>query len=222
VKSACCILFLAAVAGAALAEGSDGVPADQRLSDADFFRLATCGAAPGGDCQGPTVRWPGPEVTVALLPGKTAAERATARRIDRALNRVISRINGVGSGLALRRITGPAADIRIRSTELPEGTVLGDVPGLSAAGTMGVGYVSLWWSDAHKITEASILFSTDITNADLPSVVLEELFQSLGPRYDIEGPAYEGRSILSQTSNATTTITGQDAMLLRRLYPPQP
>jgi hypothetical protein len=43
--------------------------------------------------------------------------------------------------------------------------------------------------------------------------------QSLGFLYDIEGQAYDGVSILSQTSNATTTIAGQDAALLRLHYP---
>ena len=40
-------------------------------------------------------------------------------------------------------------------------------------------------------------------------------------RFDIEGKAYEGLSILSQTSNQTTAIRGQDARLLRWLYPPE-
>jgi hypothetical protein len=56
----------------------------------------------------------------------------------------------------------------------------------------------------------------------MASVVLEEVFQTLGPRFDIEGAAYEGVSILSQTSNATTRIIGQDARLLRWLYPLRP
>jgi predicted RNA-binding protein Jag len=49
--------------------------------------------------------------------------------------------------------------------------------------------------------------------------MLEELFQTLGFIYDIENRYYEGRSILSQDSNATTTLIGQDRKALRRLYP---
>ena len=49
--------------------------------------------------------------------------------------------------------------------------------------------------------------------------MLEELFQCLGFLYDIENRYYEGRSILSQDSNDTTTLAGQDRMILRRLYP---
>jgi hypothetical protein len=77
----------------------------------------------------------------------------------------------------------------------------------------------MWWNDRAEITEASMLISEDIAPQDVASVVLEELFQCLGFLYDIENPYYEGRSILSQNSNATTTISGQDRMILRRLYP---
>jgi Protein of unknown function (DUF2927) len=86
---------------------------------------------------------------------------------------------------------------------------------------MGVGYMTVWSDDADHITEAVILISTTISEADMTSVVLEEITQSLGILYDIENPWYEGVSILSQTSNATTTIEGQDAALLRWLYPPK-
>lgn len=86
---------------------------------------------------------------------------------------------------------------------------------------MGVGYMTVWSDENNLITEAVILISTAITDQDLTSVMLEEMTQSLGILYDIENPAYEGVSILSQTSNATTTIEGQDAALLRWLYPPK-
>jgi hypothetical protein len=213
------LLVLAALTLPASAEEFDGVTAIMVLPDLDFFYMATCGATPDGLCKGAILRWRGTEITVALLPGDTPREAATSARIAPALDRAIAVINRVGSGLTLRRVRGPKADIRVHPTDLPEGTRLSDEPGFSAPGNMGVGYVTIWSDDADRITEASILFSSDITDTDLPSVVLEELFQSLGPRFDIEGPAYEGVSILSQTSNATLDILGQDAALLRWLYP---
>lgn len=212
---------LALTFGLAQAEDFDGVRADTLLDDLDFFRLATCGAAPGGTCRSPTVRWSQPSLRVALLPGTSAAEAATGQRISPALDAAIATINRVNAGVTLTRVTEDDADIRIRTVDVREGTQMQDVPGTSAPGVMGVGYVTLWWNGADQITDASILFSTDITTADLSSVVLEELFQSLGPRFDIEGTGYEGVSILSQTSNVTTTIADQDAELLRWLYPPK-
>ena len=214
-----CILIAGLFASPASAEEFDGVTATQILSDADFFRMVTCGAPPGGACRGPTLRWPGPEVTVALVPGQSNDERSTADRIAPALDRAIADINRVGAGLTLRRVGSADADIRIHMTETPEGTQLPEEPGISAAGIMGVGYMTLWSDDADRITAASALISTTFTDADIPSVMLGELFQTLGPRFDVEGPAYGGVSIVSQTSNATTTIAGQDAALLLRLYP---
>lgn len=218
-------LFLACLALAAspsLAEEFDGVRADGILADTDFFRLATCAAPPGKDCSAPLLRWPTDELRIVLLPGRNPAEVATGNRITPALDAAIAEINRVGAGLSLTRVSEGPADIRIQPSDIPEGTALPEEPGVSAAGIMGVGYVTIWANAADEITDGMILFSTEISDADIPSVVLEELFQSLGPRYDVEGPAYEGVSILSQTSNATTTIAGQDAALLRWLYPPQP
>nr|WP_240335448.1 DUF2927 domain-containing protein [Pseudotabrizicola algicola] len=87
---------------------------------------------------------------------------------------------------------------------------------------MGVGYATVWSTPDNRITEASILISAQISPADIVSVVLEEIYQSTGPLFDIDSPAYEGVSILSQNANSTVTIAGQDAALLRHLYPPEP
>jgi hypothetical protein len=84
---------------------------------------------------------------------------------------------------------------------------------------IGVGFMWLWWNERGEITEASVLIAEDIAIEDLRSVMLEELFQTLGFIYDVENRYYEGRSILSQDSNATTTLIGQDRKALRRLYP---
>lgn len=218
------VLGLALTCSPAPAQQEDGIATETLLSDRDFFRLATCGAPPGGVCAGPTLRWPKRLVTVAVLHGDTVAPEGFPEQLDTALNDAISEINRAGSGLRIRRddTAGPDADIRLRPTPLSNGDALSDVPGLSAAGVMGVGYMTFWWNSREEITEASILISTSIIAEDMASVVLEELFQTLGPRFDIDGPAYEGVSILSQTSNVTVRITGQDARLLRWLYPLRP
>ena len=188
----------------------------------DFFRLATCAAPPGGDCSSGILRWPAGELRVVLLPGRNPAEVATGNRISPDLDLAIAEINRAGSRIFLTRTSEGPAEIRIQPADIREGTSLPDAPGVTGVGIMGVGYATLMSNQDDQITDSMILLSTDITDADIPSVVLEELFQSLGPRYDVEGQAYEGVSILSQTSNATTTIAGQDAALLRWLYPPKP
>jgi hypothetical protein len=207
-------------AGPALA--FDAVPLGGIVPDEVFFRAATCGAAPGQACQIAPVRWPARAVTVAMLPSTVESSLILRMLLSVTLDYAIAQINGAGSGLSLRRIAGPEADIRLTLTDVPEGGPVAAVPGVSAAGTMGVGYASLWWNEAQQITDASILISNQIAPGDIVSVVLEEVFQTTGPLFDIDGPAYEAVSILSQTSNATITIAGQDARLLRWLYPPQP
>jgi Protein of unknown function (DUF2927) len=198
----------------------DGVIADRLLDDADFYRLATCGAQPGGPCIGPTLRWSKPVVTLTVIPGDDPLPDGFAMPLIQAAVRAVDEVNRIGAGIRIQLLpTGPA-DITIRPTALTEGTVLTDTPGFSGNGIMGVGFLSVWSDPDDRITAAIILISTSITSADLTSVVLEEVTQSLGFLHDIEGPAYEAVSILSQTSNATTRIAGQDATLLRLHYPP--
>lgn len=198
------------------------VSVDGLLPDADFFRAATCGAPPGGDCLQNPVRWPKNALTLAIVPSEVETGPFIAPLVSVSVDYALLQINRAGSGLNITRVAGPEADIRLSLTDATEGSQIEDVPGVSARGEMGVGYASLWWTPDDRITAASILISGQIDPTDIVSVVLEEIFQSTGPLFDIDSPAYEGVSILSQNSNATVTIAGQDARLLRHLYPPEP
>jgi Protein of unknown function (DUF2927) len=213
--------LLCLLAGPLMAEApeTDGVAVQTLLPDADLYRLATCGAPPGGACKGKVLRWKKPRLTLRIDQGDDRLPPGFVNRLGAALTRAIGEVNGVGAGIRLELTDAPKADITIRPTTLANGTVLTASPGFSGRGTMGVGYMTVWYDRSNRIAEAVILISTSITDEDLPSVMLEEVTQSLGFLYDIEGPAYEGVSILSQTSNATVTLTGQDATLLRLHYP---
>ena len=225
IRGLCLALLMmgAAPRGAALAEGpvSDGIVSQGLLSDEDFFRLASCGAPPGGECRGPVQTWGKRKLRLALVPGRDPLPIGFAARLIAAIDHALPEINGARAGVRVTRTNARFADIKVIATALPEGTVMVEAPGFSGPGIMGVGYMTVWFDDTGHITEAVILISTSITEEDLTSVMLEEITQSLGILYDIENPWYEGVSILSQTSNVTTTIVGQDAALLRWLYPPQ-
>lgn len=210
---------LASLSAPSLAEY--GVAVTGLLPDQAFFTAATCGTPQPEDCHETPPRWPRTDLTLAVLPDDLPTSRIFDRLLSVTVDYALLQINSAGSALRITRVAGPKADITLRRTDLPEGAPLPDQPGLTAAGIMGVGYTSLWWDDQRRITDASILISANIAPADVVSVVLEEVFQATGPLFDIEGPAYEGVSILSQSSNATVTIAGQDARLLRWLYPPQ-
>jgi Protein of unknown function (DUF2927) len=213
------LLFLCGSASAQ--DHSDGIVSQGLLSDTEFFRLVTCGAVPGGPCKEPVQRWDKTGLRLALVKGNDSIPEGFEAKLLAAIDTALDQINGVKAGVMIIRSDSPDADIKVIPTALPEGTVLTEIPGFSGPGVMGVGYLTVWSDDANQINEAVILISTTITDQDLPSVMLEEITQSLGPLFDIENPAYEGVSILSQTSNLTTTIAGQDAALLRWLYPPQ-
>ena len=206
--------------GTMQALAGDGIATEGKLSDKDFFRLATCGATPGGDCLGPVVRWSKAEVTVSLAPAHRHYPPKLAQAVSEALDRAISEINRAGAGIRLLRDDRLSApDIIVSRPALSEGERTRNIPRMPNGHEIGVGFMWLWWDERAEITEASVLIAEDITIEDLPSVMLEELFQCLGFLYDIENRYYEGRSILSQDSNATTRLAGQDRMILRRLYP---
>jgi Protein of unknown function (DUF2927) len=215
------VLVLAAMATAALAEvpQTDGVAAGGLLSDMDLYRLATCGAPPGGDCKSKPLRWGKTDLTLRVDLGTHPLPKGFEARLNAALTNALAEVNGAGSAIRIRQTNAPTADILLRPTPLGEGATLIETPGFSGPGIMGVGYMTVWSDQSGTIAESVILISTEITDADLPSVMLEEVTQSLGFLYDVDGPAYEGVSILSQTSNETTTLAGQDATLLRLHYP---
>lgn len=214
------IFCLAATLAPAQDLGQDAVWATGLLPDADLYRLATCGAVPGGDCISRPLRWAKPTLTVRIAQHDTPLPPGFEARLLRAATRAIAEVNGTGAGIRLRYVPDGVADITVRPTDLVEGTVMTEVPGFSGAGIMGVGFMTVWSDESDTILEAVVLISTSILPGDLPSVMLEEITQSLGFLYDVDGPAYSGVSILSQGSNATTRLEGQDAALLRRHYPP--
>ncbi|MBA3909037.1 MAG: hypothetical protein C0524_03935 [Rhodobacter sp.] len=201
---------------------SDGIATSGPLTDAEFLRLATCGATPDSDCLSPVLRWDKPRLTLRIGSSKGDTPSGFEARLMPAVRNAINEVNAVGAGVSISFTNAPVADITVLATPLGEGTELGEEPGFSGPGVMGVGYMTVWSDERNRIVEAVILISTTITDSDLTSVVLEEVTQSLGFLYDIENPDYEGVSILSQTSNTTTRLAGQDAAILRLHYPAKP
>jgi hypothetical protein len=213
-------LVCAATPLAAEDPASDGIFVPGLISDAELYRLATCGAPPGGACTAPVLRWQKPVLTLRVDPGPDPLPPGLEARLIRAATRAIAEVNGTGAGIRLTFTVADSADITLFPTSLPEGTAMPDQPGFSGPGIMGVGYVTVWSDETDRILEAAVLISTSIEADILDSVVLEEITQSLGFLFDINGPAYEGVSILAQDANSTTRLIGQDAALLRLHYPP--
>lgn len=216
------LAFVIVPAKGAFAQNQDFVSVNGRLSDLDFYHLATCGARPDGDCEGPYVRWRAGTLSVAILEPEPGFPKAKAKQLSRALDRAIAEINGVGSGIRLARRDQFAgrAQIVVTPTALVTGDRTKALTNVAAGAQMGVGYMSIYWNTNGRIMRGGIAIAADIGSEEMDSVVLEELFQTLGFIHDIDSPSYEGVSILSESSNQTTRIKGQDRKTLLMHYPP--
>lgn len=199
---------------------SDGVPTVGLLSDADFHRLVACGASPGGDCQSDLVAWANPDVTIALHRGSGPVPTLPAGALSRAVDQAVTQVNAVGADLTLTRLPDDTpADIVIRPTAFVEGETVTGEPGMPSGTAIGVAQMNINGDGQGNATRATILIAADMTMVDLRSVVLEEIVQTLGMAWDIENPAYEGRSIFAQDTNSVITLKGQDAAAIRLHYP---
>jgi hypothetical protein len=200
---------------------SDGIPTTGVLTDADFLRLVSCGAVPGGPCIDAAPRWDDPgDLTVGFGPVPKGYPDDKTALASAALDRAIAAINDVGSGVRLRRVDHAAPhDITVRPTRFRENDAIFGEAGFADGTVIGAGHVFVTWDDRLAITGSTILIAQDILPGDIEPIMLEELTQSLGFLFDIENPAYENRSIFAQDSNTVLTLTGQDAAILRLHYP---
>ena len=180
------------------------------MTDAEFYKAVSCGAAPGHYCKRQPVRWRSghaPRLSVSLATIDPGYPSATAKRISTAMDRAIREINGVG------------AAIRLFGTD--EGRVATGTGIYTLEGsTMSAGYVSVDFDSSRNIRRGRILFSADIGERNVDSIVLEELTQSLGLLFDLDDPAYQDSSVFAENGDAVTGLSGQDAEALRRHYPP--
>lgn len=210
--------LLCALLLATSAHADDFILVKNVMSDQTMLRLVTCGAAPGGDCTVTPVRWRKTDLTIAFGPIPRGYLDKRAARIDAALDHAIATINAAGSAIHLTRVNGPA-DINLRPTLFRAGDKIRGEDGIANGLRMGVGIFSIQPDFRGRIRSGTILIARDAAMPDIRSVVLEEVMQSLGFRFDIRGRSYIDTSIFAQWSNATKTIDGQDAAILRLYYP---
>lgn len=136
------------------------------------------------------------------------------------LDEAISEINSAGAAIKLaRRADALFVVIPIFLTAARRGEVVQDTGyrGLDGS-TIQAGLVTLWWRDGN-ISTAVVALSADVHRRSIRSILLEELVQALGLATDIRGPAYRGKSIFDEDSNAVTRFEAQDREALRRHYP---
>lgn len=214
--------MLLMLAGTA-AQSADYIEVPGRLSDDDFYNLVSCEALPGQPCRFEHVRWKATDakdLTISIF--QIAPDYTDYVAADAALDNAVAEINGLGAGLTLRRVAdGEDAHVTIYLSEHKGGDKISGVgiKGVDGSNIQGA-YVHIFWNGARELTRGVIIFSIDLGKQDIEPVMLEEVVQSLGLLTDIRSPWYETRSIFSEDTNLVTKLGGQDAMVLRRHYPP--
>lgn len=213
-----------AVALAAPAWAEDFVAVPNRLSDKEFHRLVACGAAPGGACKTPVMRWDRrdrADLRVAVMPADAGYPPRRAAQVEAAVDAALAALNGAGAGLRLRRVApDDRPHIRLYRSRLKEGDKTRGIEGVPDGEQIGAGFFFFRTDNRDVIDYAVVVIAADIDSGSVRSIVLEEITQSLGLLHDVAGPAYRDRSIFSEYSNAVRTIAGQDMAIMRLHYPP--
>jgi hypothetical protein len=202
----------------------DAVYTPRKLSDDEFYSVAACNAPVGGSCRAPIVSWSratarslGIAVTVS---GGASGDAASVAAIQTATARAIAEINRTGAGVQLSVVSKSRANIVLEIVTPAEMAKYVRRSGSSSVGDQGAdGFSTIWWDNSRQIKKGEVKISLAVPDHGVNSVVLEEIFQALGFVTDVSGAPYNGVSILSESSNAVTTISGQDRMLLLRHYP---
>lgn len=214
-------IFVFAQAAAA----EDRIHLDGMVSDVDFYRAIACAAPPGGDCTRPFVRWPAARLSdlrVALVRVDPGFPEAEAGQADAALDYAVAEINAAESGITLRRVPGDRrADVGLYLLDVPRNSTLRDTGIRDMDGIeIGAAHVRVWWNRNNSILQGVIVMTRGIAAEEYPSIMLEELYQSLGLLIDVTGAVYETSTIVHEFSNVRTSLGDQDRASLRLHYPP--
>ncbi len=209
---------------ASLAAAQEYITAKGPLSDDDFFRLVTCAAPAGGECQKTAAHWSSRkarDLSFAVVFVAVGFPTRLQARIDEGLARAVDELNSADADLQIRRAKpSERPDISVRLLNIPEGaTIRGTgVPEVDGV-TIGVATSTIIWNSNRKLVACHITSSNSAYMDQIISGILEELTQCMGFNTDIGGRFYETRSIFSESSNALLRLGEQDLMALRRLYP---
>lgn len=217
-------LALALCLCAGFAQAQESIPTNGPLTDDDFYRLIACAAPVSGGCQKDFVRWsPADAADVSVGIVKVAADYPEALRklADSAIDAAITEVNAAGANLHLTRSNAtdkPDVAVYLLSLTAGEGITGTGLNPLDGA-TLEAAKAQIWWRADRSLINGAIVLAKDIDAEDIASIMLEEVTQAMGLLTDVDGDYYHSRSIFSETSNQSTRLGPQDAMVLRRHYP---
>ncbi len=213
-------VLLALVAGGSRAQ--EAVAVSGRLSDADFYRLVSCAAPPGGACAAPALRWPAERpIRVALRRIDPAYVGRRKPRAEAALTQALRTLNAAGAGFRLARV-GPAdpAEIAVFFLDLAAGQ---PIAGTAIAWVDGqaldrVATLIAVDPDRTRIRGAVIVAGASLETAAYEAAMLKSLTRAMGLMTEIDGPVYAEVSVLARARPGATRLGPQDLAALRRHY----
>lgn len=193
------------------------------LTDDAFYRLVSCAAPPGGDCQKEEVRWmrENRPIRVSLRQIDPAYLGGKAKRAEAALVRAAQELNRIDAGFRIALVDEAAeAEIEVFFLDIERGQPIAGtgITGVDGSTLGGASTRVLFSRETGEILRVAVVFSTTLGIQSYESVMLEELAQAMGLMTDIRNPYYDDKSIFSQDSNAMKTLGFQDEMALRRHY----
>ena len=219
---------LARVGAAALAvlpsaaQAEDPIAVAGRISDADFYRLVSCAAPPGGDCIRPALRWRVDRpIRVALRQIDPAYVGRRKYRAEAALTRALQELNAAGAGFRLARVgAGDPAEIEVFFLGLAAGAIIAGT-GIGWVDGSEIGEISTRLAvapGAETIDRAAIAVSTSLETSAYEAAILKALTGAMGLTTEVEGPAYDGLSALARGEHGVTRLGPPDIAALRRHY----
>jgi len=219
-------LALAAVTAVALPasamQAGDAVAVPGRLSDADFYRLVSCAAPPGGECTKPVLRWSAERpIRVALRQIDPAYLGRRKHRAEAALTRALQALNAADAGFRLARV-GPTdrAEIAVYFLDLETGdTIAGTgIEGVDGAEIGATATRLQIEPDSERIRGAAIVVSTSLETSAFEAAMLKQMTRAMGLMTELDAPAYAGLSALAYATHTLTHLGLQDIAALRRHY----
>ena len=213
------------LAGSSMASATDDFTVSTgELSNRDFYRAVACGAAVGGWCKTPIVKWPSDErhpLRIFVEEPQSGFPAENVKAVIASVRLAITEVNVSGADIRLEYSEDRAAPIHIHMVSARVGETMTGTGSDRLDGTViqaGIGAMR-WNGRTREIVEASVGVASDIPPQIIRSVMLEEILQVLGLPWDIRNPAYAGKSVFSEDSNNIFRIRRQDTFALRLHYP---
>jgi hypothetical protein len=204
------------------AQTLDHSKSDGKLTAHAFYYSVFCKAQNKADCQSTIPRWTNQKrqnLSVSIRQTQAGFPTESHHLVQKSIDKAIRELNAINADFNLTKSRTSKADIEIMLLGTPRGEKPSNAGILFKSRKIDRANMVLL-TLGNVIHAARIVISQDIEPDYIDRVILEEITQALGPRWDILNPYYHKRSIFSQTTDPNVKRLGyQDKQALRMHYP---